>query len=111
MEIVEDEPVVLVDDVTNEDMLPFNVVCSGACIIGAGDGVVTKAGELAFNGVLLALLMVAPVLLQLLSLLIRPIWNFGLYGRSDVAGDGNGGVQSRSSVGDVGRLKCCKCKQ
>lgn len=105
-------------DETNDDMLLRSAVCDDCVVcgcdgIGASAGDVTavnaNAGDFAFNGVLLALLIVAPVLLQLLSLLYNPMWNFGLYGRSMalVVCDRNGGIQSRSSFGDVGRLICC----
>lgn len=81
----EPELVVAVD-VTNEAMLllcgiwkfdvKFGVDRAGDIDNGIGDG-------FSFFGVLFALLMVAPVLLQLLSLLLyRPVWNFGLYGLS-----------------------------
>lgn len=57
----------------------------------------------------------APVLLQLLSLLLyNAVWNFGLYGLStllDCDWVENGGVQSRSSSGDVGLLNCFNYKK
>lgn len=88
--------VAVVDD-TNDAMLLLCDICAASGI----DGIDSGAGEHVFSGV-------APVLLQLLSLLYSPMWNFGLYGRSTVfVCDKKDGAQSRSSVGDVGRLKCC----